>query len=109
MYLKKLNVDHFGKFHNKEIELDRSVNVIYGSNEAGKTTIHKFIEGILFGFFKQNTKKKLYTPEYSKYRPWTGSQYVPPAGPVPVSPVFLTISARVAIKALSAFTVGART
>ena len=75
MYLKKLNVDHFGKFHNKDISLDKSVNVIYGSNETGKTTIHKFIEGILFGFFKQNTKKKLYSPEYEKYHPWTGHQY----------------------------------
>ena len=39
MYLNKLLLKDFGKFNNKEIELKSGVNLIYGPNEAGKTTL----------------------------------------------------------------------
>lgn len=71
MLITKLKLNYFGQFHNREIELKPGVNLIYGENEAGKTTIHTFIKGMLFGIERLRgrgaaTKDDLYT----KYLPW---------------------------------------
>ena len=49
MIIKQLNLDHFGKFHGREIDLNPGVNIIYGANESGKSTVHAFIQSMLFG------------------------------------------------------------
>lgn len=33
LIIKQLNLDHFGKFHGREIDLNPGVNIIYGANE----------------------------------------------------------------------------
>lgn len=75
MIIKKIKINGFGKFENKTYELSDGINLIYGENEAGKSTLHKFIEGVFFGFFKPYTKNKLYTDDYKKYIPWKTSAY----------------------------------
>lgn len=52
MYLNKLLLKDFGKFNNKQIELKSGLNLIYGENEAGKTTVKEFIVGMLYGIEK---------------------------------------------------------
>ena len=75
MIIKKLELTAFGKFSNTAIQLSEGLNLIGGSNESGKSTIHKFIEGMFFGFFKPYSRNKLYTEDYDKYMPWTGGDY----------------------------------
>lgn len=75
MIIKELNLISFGKYNNKVINLSDGINLIYGENESGKTTIHKFIEGMLFGFFKPYSKRRIYTNDYEKYYPWTNPDY----------------------------------
>jgi uncharacterized protein YhaN len=70
MLIKKLYLKGFGKFHDEEVYLNDGINLIYGLNEAGKSTMHQFIEGMLFGFFKLNIKNKKYTDLYDRYLPW---------------------------------------
>lgn len=52
MYFNKLLLKNFGKFNNREIELKPGLNLIYGENEAGKTTVKEFIVGMLYGIDK---------------------------------------------------------
>ena len=52
MKIVELNLIDFGKFHNQIIDFSTGLNVLYGENESGKTTIFKFIEGIFYGFAK---------------------------------------------------------
>lgn len=52
MYLNKLLLKDFGKFNNKSIDLKPGLNLIYGENEAGKTTVKEFIVGMLYGIDK---------------------------------------------------------
>lgn len=52
MYLNKLLIKDFGKFNNREIDLKPGVNLIYGENEAGKTTLKDFIVGMFYGIEK---------------------------------------------------------
>lgn len=63
-----LQINGFGKFHNQAISFEDGLNVIYGKNETGKSTIHTFIRGMLFGMQPQRGR----TSEnnlYSKYEP----------------------------------------
>lgn len=49
MYINKLFLKEFGKFNNKEIKLEQGLNVMYGGQAAGKSTVRDFILGMLFG------------------------------------------------------------
>lgn len=75
MKIKSLNIHAFGRFKNKTIEFNDGVNIIYGMNEEGKTTIHKFIEAMFYGFFKAYTKTRQYEGAYEAYLPWDHSGY----------------------------------
>lgn len=75
MKIEKINLIGFGKFDNKNLNLEEEMNIIYGENEAGKTTIHNFINGIFYGFLRPYVKKTLYTEEHEKYYPWNGNRY----------------------------------
>src|SRR5690625_1156785 len=75
MKLKELKLIGFGKFNNKSIELSEGINIIYGENEAGKTTLHNFINGMFYGFLRPNIERVLYLEEYDKYNPWSNDRY----------------------------------
>ena len=49
MKLLELHINGFGKIHDRTISFSDGINVIYGRNEAGKSTLHTFIRGMLFG------------------------------------------------------------
>ena len=49
MKITELILKNFGKFTNKQILLTDGINIIYGENESGKTTLHTFLKGMLFG------------------------------------------------------------
>ncbi|MEW4969680.1 DNA repair/recombination ATPase SbcE [Bacillus stercoris] len=60
-----LHIYQYGKFSNRTFHFSASpVQVIYGLNEAGKTTMMSFIESMLFGF-----------PKTKKYEPKSGGVY----------------------------------
>lgn len=75
MKIKELNLISFGKFQNKTISLQDGINIIYGENEAGKTTIHNFINGMFYGFLRPNVKRTFYLEEHAKYKPWNKEDY----------------------------------
>ena len=49
MILRELYLISFGKFQ-KRFNLEEGLNILYGENESGKTTIHNFIDGMFYGF-----------------------------------------------------------
>ena len=71
MFLSKLLLKDFGKFNNKEIDLKPGLNLIYGGNEAGKTTIKDFIVGMLYGIEKSRGLKARFD-DYELRRPLNG-------------------------------------
>ena len=75
MRIKELYIKAFGKFIDREFKLGDNLNIIYGLNETGKSTIHRFIEAMLFGFVKPGVKRRVLMEEYDRYRPWTGDLY----------------------------------
>lgn len=75
MIITRLNLISFGKFNEMELGLTPGLNIIYGPNEAGKSTIQKFIQGMFFGFKKPFKSRRVYTPDYQAYQPWNSGQY----------------------------------
>jgi uncharacterized protein YhaN len=65
MQIREIHIDGFGVFSNKQVTgLTTGLNVIYGENEAGKTTLIEFIRRILFGSPRKKKEVNLYPPLY---------------------------------------------
>lgn len=74
MVILELYLKNFGKFFNRKIMLKDGINLFYGENENGKTTIHTFIRGMLFNIEKQRGKASK-NDIYSLYEPWENPGY----------------------------------
>lgn len=72
MKLLELHINGFGKIHDRTISFSDGINVIYGRNEAGKSTLHTFIRGMLFGM-ERGRGRAARNDLYSKYEPWENS------------------------------------
>ncbi len=75
MIFKELGLLNFGKFEDKKIELQDGINLIYGVNEGGKSTITNFIDGVLYGFSRDSLARKVRDELFEKSRPWTSNLY----------------------------------
>lgn len=69
MIIKELTLKNFGKFSEKILRFGDGINVIYGPNEAGKTTIYTAIGAMLFGLDKQRGRAAR-SDVYTTYQPW---------------------------------------
>ncbi|MGG7142256.1 AAA family ATPase [Clostridium nigeriense] len=56
MIINKINIISFAGLKDKVIELEDKVNLIYGENEKGKSTIQNFIRIWLYGMSSKRTK-----------------------------------------------------
>ncbi len=74
MYIKQLKLKNFGRFHNTAIDFGPGINLIYGENESGKTTIFYFIKSMLFGMERQRGKASK-NDVYSLYEPWNNALF----------------------------------
>ncbi|MCW6676267.1 AAA family ATPase [Aerococcaceae bacterium NML180378] len=50
MKIKQLDIYGYGKWVNQRFEIDDKLQLFYGQNEAGKSTLQSFIRSMLFGF-----------------------------------------------------------
>lgn len=73
MKIKKLKINGFGKLKDKDIELKECINIIYGKNEAGKSTLLKFITGMFYGVSKNKNGGNI--PEIDKVEPWDNEEF----------------------------------
>lgn len=58
MKINRIEITAFGKWRQKNFHFEEGNQLIYGGNEAGKSTIYQFIQAILFGFPSKGRKKK---------------------------------------------------
>ena len=75
MKILELHINSFGKLKNKHIRFSDRFNLIYGYNEAGKSTIHSFIKAMLFGMDRTRVRANP-NDAWSRYLPWDlGADY----------------------------------
>lgn len=74
MKLRACTLMGFGKFYRESFSFSDGIHVIYGENEAGKTTLRTFLVSMLFGIDRKRgaASKK---DEFHKYQPYMGGVY----------------------------------
>ena len=70
MKLNKLKINSYGNLQNREMEFNK-LNIIFGENEAGKTTLQNFIMSMFYGMEKKKGKEAF--SDVDKYTPWQGT------------------------------------
>lgn len=73
MQIKHLKINGFGKLRDKEINLKEGINIVYGKNESGKSTLLKFICSMFYGLTKNKNGGTI--PEVEKYEPWNSEEF----------------------------------
>ncbi len=66
MTINEIYIKNFGKLSSFKLTANDGVNIIYGPNETGKTTIMAFIKAMLYGAGRAETRRK--------YEPWNGGK-----------------------------------
>ena len=69
MKLAEMMIYGFGKFYQKHLSFQDGIHVIYGPNEAGKSTLHTFLGCMLFGL-ERGRGRAARSDLYSRYLPW---------------------------------------
>ena len=73
MKIKNIKINNYGNLENKEINLENKINIIYGKNESGKSTLLNYIKNIFYGISKNKNGKNI--SDYEKYKPWGKEDY----------------------------------
>lgn len=74
MKLLKLHINGFGRWIEQEINFQPGFNLIYGPNEAGKSTLLQFILAMFYGLGDLRGKSLLDRPR-ERFQPWSGTAY----------------------------------
>ncbi len=74
MRIERVEINGFAKIRNLVIAPGSGLNVIYGANEAGKSTVQRFIRAMLYGV--RNGREPSGLPAAQKrFMPWDGAPY----------------------------------
>ena len=73
MKIQQLNIHSYGKLKDKEIKFGDNINIIFGKNESGKSTIMHYIINSFYGTSKNKKNKEL--SDYDKYFPWSSDDF----------------------------------
>jgi DNA repair exonuclease SbcCD ATPase subunit len=75
MIIERFNIKGFGCIVNRTFELKEGLNIFYGENESGKTTLQWFIKSMLFGLKGGRASKEGPSPPLKRFKPWMGEHF----------------------------------
>ena len=73
MKINEIKINSYGNLKNKEINFKNGVNIVYGDNEKGKSTLLNCIVNMLYGTSKIKKGKDI--SDYDKYKPWNSEEF----------------------------------
>ena len=73
MKINNIKINAYGNLENKNIELKDGLNIIYGKNESGKSTLLSYITSTFYGISKLKEGKEI--SDYEKYKPWNNNEF----------------------------------
>ena len=73
MNIKNIKINAYANLENKEINLDKKINIIHGANESGKSTMLSYIVNSFYGISKTKDGKDI--SDYDKYKPWNNNEF----------------------------------
>lgn len=68
MRINHIQINGFGNLNNKELDFENGINLVYGNNEAGKSTLASFIKAIFYGVNRNKNGKDF--SELERFKPW---------------------------------------
>lgn len=74
MEILDIQMKHFGRFTDQTMRFHSGMNVIYGENETGKSTMHAFIRAMFYGLERVRGKASK-KDEYTLRMPWENGSY----------------------------------
>lgn len=74
MRIRELLLSNFGKFTDQKILLSEGIQILYGENESGKSTVHAFLRAMLFGL-ERGRGRAAAGDAFSLYEPWDNPNY----------------------------------
>lgn len=75
MKIKKIDINGFGKLSDISLKFGDKVNVIFGENEAGKSTLQTFIRAMFFSLKTKERGKKNTISDLEKFKPLSNNPY----------------------------------
>jgi hypothetical protein len=75
MRIARIDLPGFGCLKDFGTELSPGLNVFYGENEAGKSTLQAAIAALIYGFYDNERALKHETERHDRFRPWAGGAY----------------------------------
>ncbi len=73
MKIDELKINSYGKFKNLELKFKNHINIVFGKNEAGKSTLINYILSSFYGISKKKNGKEY--SDYDRYLPWSGEDF----------------------------------
>ncbi|MCI9087604.1 MAG: AAA family ATPase [Clostridia bacterium] len=73
MKIENIKINSYGILKEREINLEDNLNIIYGKNESGKSTLLNYMKNIFYGISKNKNGKEI--SDYEKYKPWVGEEF----------------------------------
>ncbi|MDZ7343449.1 MAG: ATP-binding protein, partial [candidate division KSB1 bacterium] len=73
MKLLEIALKGFGRFRDAQFRFHPQINVIFGPNEAGKSTLQQAIVALLYGFYDNKRALPRERESHERYRPWPSS------------------------------------
>ena len=75
MRLSRIELPGFGCLSGFDCELGPGLNLFFGDNEAGKSTLQQAICAMLYGFYENDRARPDETARHDRFRPWAGGVY----------------------------------
>ncbi len=75
MKIDRLFIEGFGRLSDLKIDFAPRINIVYGRNESGKSTLHSFIEQMFYHGYKTGYKNRQLEAPLERYKPWGKAAY----------------------------------
>lgn len=76
MILIRCHILGFGKLRDTMLEFQSGLNVVFAANEGGKSTLQRFLVGMLYGQLRSDLKvQRRLDPWVEHYKPWHCREY----------------------------------
>ncbi len=76
MIFQRSHILGFGKINDCILEFKSGLNLVFASNEGGKSTLQRFLAGLLYGQLRSDLKaQRRLDPWVDQYKPWRGAEY----------------------------------
>lgn len=73
MEIENIKINNYGNLKDKEIDFKSDINIVYGENESGKSTLQNYIKNMLYGISKNKNGRDI--SDYDRYKPWGKEDY----------------------------------